>query len=228
MDEYEKGAKQRLFLSLSYGGGIDVNDYVAQLSQLSIEEVVIELESQKGKVINSKQLEKLLLRYGGDRVFWNLFCYIYDHYKLTASAKANGLKLAWTMGRADMRAYSLFLEISSKLMMDKSEKEKYSELQDEITIYRGGNKVEGEDSNFGLSWTYNRGVAEFFAFRGRTHSIEDGRLFSVTIPKEKIHAIFLDRNEDEVIYFCKEEDEVTIITETPSPYFYEYLKSNNK
>jgi len=114
--------------------------------------------------------------------------------------------------------------------MDDEENRKYKEMPDIIRIYRGCHKDEADLENgnfFGLSWTYNREIAEFFAFRDRTHPEEDGRVFSVEIPKEYIYALILGRDEDEVIFdfyhHFDDPDKVEIITDIPTSYYENYL-----
>lgn len=223
-------AKQTTGLTVAYySNQITVENYKEQLTELSINSAIKTLEPIKGELISDSIINSILI-YANNYTIWNLFCYINDNYKLTEKAQAEGLKHSWIHGRADYRACTLFSKISPKIMMDDEENKKYKEMPEIIRIYRGCHKDEADLDNgnfFGLSWTYNREIAEFFAFRDRTHSIEDGRVFSVEIPKEYINTIILERNEDEVIFdfysHFNDPDKVEMITEVPTSYYDNYL-----
>ncbi len=75
----------------------------------------------------------------------------------------------------------------------------YDQLPDEITIYRGANKSEKENG-YGISWTLNKRVAQWFAYdRWKGQEGNERTVFERTIKKKQIKAIFTEMNEDEVI-----------------------------
>ena len=78
--------------------------------------------------------------------------------------------------------------------MDKEELQVYEELPDLVTVYRGVTPYNAKRVK-GLSWTLDRDTAEWFAHRYRSH----GQVYQAQIEKAHIHAIFLGRNEAEVI-----------------------------
>lgn len=70
-----------------------------------------------------------------------------------------------------------------------------------FTGYASKGILTEEAFNKGLAyaWTLDRKVAEFFAFRGKHFPKSDGVVISTYVNKEDITAIFLDRDESEVI-----------------------------
>ncbi|MDD4822159.1 MAG: hypothetical protein PHI48_06335 [Bacteroidales bacterium] len=219
-----------------YSNQMTIESYIERLTQLSIESAIKALEPIKREEISDSIITTILFNID-NKTCWDVFCYINDHYKLTKQAQAEGLKYSWVNGRADVRALSLFSKVPPKLIMDEEENKKYMEMPDIIRIYRGCHKDEADFENgnfFGFSWTYNREIAEFFAFRDCTHTKEDGRVFSVTIPKDYIYAIILDRDEDEVIFdfqtHFEDPNKAEIITEVPTSYYDNFLirKNGNK
>ena len=70
----------------------------------------------------------------------------------------------------------------------------YSDLPDSILIWRGCER--GRER--GLSWTTDRAIAEGFAI-GRRTTNERPTLVRAEIPKKHIFAVFIERQESEVI-----------------------------
>lgn len=89
---------------------------------------------------------------------------------------------------------SLFRSVSPQKLMDKEEYEIFRSLEDVVTVYRGVTPYNAKNVK-ALSWTLNRDVAEWFAHRYG----EQGTVYEAQIPKEHICAVFLGRNEAEVI-----------------------------
>jgi hypothetical protein len=77
-------------------------------------------------------------------------------------------------------------------LMDESEIELLNSLPELVTIYRGCVKGLNED---GLSWTLDKGKAEFFANRFS----KEGIILERDIPKSEIIAVLTGRGESEVI-----------------------------
>ena len=72
--------------------------------------------------------------------------------------------------------------------------EQLSELDAVVTVYRGTHS-DKPNSERALSWTLNLDTAQWFANRYG----KDGKLYEAKIEKEHIHALFLRREESEVI-----------------------------
>ncbi len=88
-------------------------------------------------------------------------------------------------------------------LMNTDEQKYFQALPDTITIYRGMSQKEAEDGNYGISWTLNRSVADFFAekyFRNSLYKEEEKKVVELSIPKTKAIAYFNGRKEEEVIY----------------------------
>lgn len=88
-------------------------------------------------------------------------------------------------------------------LMNKEEKELLRSLPETVTIYRGMTEAESISKDYGVSWTLNKEVAQFFAFQYRRNHATQGKkkvVEELTINKKDIVAIFLGRKEFEVIY----------------------------
>jgi hypothetical protein len=185
-------------------------------------------KAKEHKIIRANFIERWLLGYFDNNERWGAFCWLVDNCKLSKRAFNVGLKEAWTTGRGDIKAIKYFGKSERKYLMDNMERAYYKKLPNIVTIYRGCNKLEYEDDdNFlGLSWTTERKVAEFFAFRNRGCNINDGRVYSVNISKLEISAIFLDRHEYEVIYInlFPDKEQIYLVTDKPTDYYYSFIK----
>ena len=92
-----------------------------------------------------------------------------------------------------------------------------------MTLYRGCSTKEAEFGNFGFSWSLNRQVAEFFAFR---KDQSDTAVYSIHADKEDIMAIILERSEDEALYFNSffVADNYKLVTDRPTEYYKDFMK----
>ena len=89
---------------------------------------------------------------------------------------------------------AMFRSADPALLMDLEEQEQLQSLEDTVTVYRGVRSGR-PGSVKALSWTLNRDTAQWFAKRyGKA-----GTVYEATIDKKHIHALFLGRNESEVI-----------------------------
>lgn len=89
---------------------------------------------------------------------------------------------------------SMFKNADPAVLMDESEYKELQTLDDPVTVYRGVTSHNAKNIR-ALSWTLDRGVAEWFAHRFN----EDGTVYEAQINKEHILALFNGRNESEVI-----------------------------
>lgn len=79
--------------------------------------------------------------------------------------------------------------------MDQDELDRLASLPQELTIYRGSNRSTNQK---GLSWTLSRDKAKWFA--NRFHSNGRRRTICIaTVDKKNVHALFLGRNEEEIV-----------------------------
>ena len=82
-------------------------------------------------------------------------------------------------------------------LMSLKEQKIFNELPEKVKIYRGHDK----DHLDGLSWSLDKNIAEFFAYRYvRRKSDCDFIVTEKTVPKEDIVCYLNDRKENEVIY----------------------------
>jgi hypothetical protein len=122
------------------------------------------------------------------------------------------LREAYTMSdnlfiyRHDLKAAFISKEENRDFLMSKKEIKILKNLPDKVKIYRGVTTDEIESNDFGLSWSLNREVAEFFAFKYRRNYDTSSSLKTVVeleVDKNEIIAYFHDRGEEEIIYLSK-------------------------
>lgn len=180
------------------------------------------------KILDKEQVKDILLGIGCDNYNrWETFCSLCKDYELSDEAYNYGLNLAYTCGNAGKDAFLYFCDprVSMELLMEKDEFEEYEKLPNDLTVYRGCNSIEAEIDDFGISWTTERKVAEFFAFRFKDYN---GRVFGMDIDKRDILAFFNGRNEYEVIVnpydLCYSDcwSVPYIITDKPTKLYVEY------
>lgn len=90
---------------------------------------------------------------------------------------------------------SLFQQADVSVLMDNEEYKTFCALPDTVTVYRGVTAFNKRDA-LALSWTLNWETATWFAHR---FGELDGTVYEAQIEKAHIHALFLSRNETEVI-----------------------------
>lgn len=92
------------------------------------------------------------------------------------------------------RLLAMFRAADPKLLMDEQERNRLDGLEDTVTVYRGVRSARS-DGISAMSWTLDKDTAVWFANRyGR-----QGKVYEAKIEKKHIHALFLGRNESEVI-----------------------------
>jgi hypothetical protein len=106
--------------------------------------------------------------------------------------------------------------------LDTLGRKEFKNLPDDkkITVYRGTciDELESENGWWGPSWSTDRGVAEFFAFR---HGGKDRVVVKTEVSKRDIRGFFGDRNEHEVLYVVFDKPEV--VTDVPTDEFDRYF-----
>ena len=92
------------------------------------------------------------------------------------------------------RLLAMFRAADPAILMDDEERKMLNTLGDAVTVYRGVHSAKSNGVN-AMSWTLDQETAAWFAGRyGR-----QGFVYEAKINKEHIHALFLGRNESEVI-----------------------------
>ena len=89
---------------------------------------------------------------------------------------------------------ALFRSIDPQILMNTDEYRIFCGLDNVVTVYRGVTSHNAKNVK-ALSWTLDKNTAEWFAHRYG----EQGTIYEAQISKEYIYAIFLSRNEAEVI-----------------------------
>lgn len=90
-----------------------------------------------------------------------------------------------------------------EFLMDEESREFYENLPEKVIIYRAMSKKELKSKKFRPSWTLDKKVAEEFQIRSMNLYRKPRVIHTLEVPKKDILAIFLDRQEQEAIYFQK-------------------------
>lgn len=88
-------------------------------------------------------------------------------------------------------------------IMDDNERKTLLDLPETVTIYRGMTDEEFKSTDYNVSWTLKKEVAEYFCkVYGRNHDVKGMkmRVCELTVPKDRLLAFFKTRKEFEVIY----------------------------
>ena len=126
--------------------------------------------------------------------------FVYPH--LSQADMSGILASAWTRAEApnqdvnvkQSKLLSMFKAADPSSLMDEEDLERFRELEDTVTVYRGVTSFNADNVK-ALSWTLNQEAAEWFAHRFG----EDGTVYEAQISKEHIYAYFGGRSEAEVI-----------------------------
>jgi hypothetical protein len=103
---------------------------------------------------------------------------------------------------------SVFLseEPGREYLMSEEDRDIFDSLPSNFVIYRGMTEREFKSKSFGVSWTLNKEVAEFFAYRyWRNLATKNLKktIHELTINKSDVIAYFHGRQEYEIIYIPK-------------------------
>lgn len=126
--------------------------------------------------------------------------FVYPH--LSQADMSGILASAWTRAEApnqdvnvkQSKLLSMFKSADPSALMDEADLERFRELEDTVTVYRGVTSFNADNVK-ALSWTLDQETAEWFAHRFG----EDGTVYEAQIDKAHIYAYFGGRNEAEVI-----------------------------
>lgn len=125
--------------------------------------------------------------------------------KMSPKVEAFGWKHVYQMDYPARDDRFILVSILSKYSltdrMTNEELDYYNQFSEEFTIYRGTNEEEFESKEFGVSWTPEQKVAEFFAFREEELTSERSKriVLAATVHKADIVTCLLGRNEYEFI-----------------------------
>lgn len=200
--------------------GEELEKFLAQWESFEAKKAEVINEAFQREIVTGDDIKSVLLTYSDSNNRWELFANLAENGKLSDEAFNVGLAIAWVEGKGtgDYRAISYFMKCKKEIIMDEKELVYYDSLPDKVTLYRGCSMEEYEDDAFGISWTTNREVAEFFAFRCEQ---EGTAVYSMEVDKNDIRAVFLSRNEFEAIYL--DSYEVTLVTDKPTELYNNYM-----
>ena len=154
-----------------------------------------------------------------DAIFWGVGVDTFNRFQtfLKLAPKLKGRSYWYALGLSYPGSDNLFAHAKSakaaflkdeperKFLMDDEERNFLQELPEQVTIYRGMTEVEFRRKSFGVSWTLDRRVAEFFAFSyGRNHSTNHLKktVCKITIHKNEVIAFLNGRKESEIHRPC--------------------------
>ncbi len=140
--------------------------------------------------------------------------FIINSYNLTDKEYWYGLKEAYTgcdnLYKHKDEVIKAFTNPHRKhkhYLMNNYERSYLKKLPEKITIYRGMTIEEYKSGNFGISWTLDKSIADFYAnkyLRNYTTNHLPKIVLTIQIEKSKILAYFSCRKEKEIIYIPKE------------------------
>lgn len=188
-------------------------------------DAVVEISTVKGKIDAAKAMTWVPSQFR-----WEMFELLVSKGGMTSKKYNDYLRDAWTTGIGTGRAFFYFLMADPELIMDKKERNALDKMPDVVTLYRGCSKNElneEEGNTLGISWTTNREVAEFFAFRFGYDENKPRVVVSCEVPKGEILAYF-GEPEFECICLGICADNVRIETEEPTKYYERYMAKKSK
>lgn len=194
---FDENGQQRL--------GTDCLEYIKELAVARCSGLIKGCHLfMRGPVRGDEILPMLLMVDSQDR--WMVWKYLYGHFKMSPAAIGKGLGDAYTTGISEDRdeCLGMFGKAKPKYIMDEDEYNAYKELPDVIDIYRGGFLDEKESGIYGLSWTTDYEVAEFFNDRHKFTKDGGTVIYHTAISKKDVLAYFLQRDEFEIIADVKD------------------------
>ncbi len=151
--------------------------------------------------LNAEQVQNLLCRYANNRTCFAFFVELASTYTMTAEAYATGLRNAYIMGKPQDRYEALrcfYAVRDRRLLMNEEEQQALNDMPARVRIFRGCDIDEYNTNVYGSSWTTQRSVADFFAWRFDKQD-SSRCVVSCTIDKAQVLAVFTGRKEHEVI-----------------------------
>lgn len=97
---------------------------------------------------------------------------------------------------------------ASKLTLDAREQAAFDDLPDRVPVWHGMEREDGR--TLGLSWTTDKGVAEWFAQRFARFNHRPASIAAGLVRKEHVKAFLLGRGEHEIIAFPDKIDHVVV------------------
>lgn len=165
---------------------------------------------RNGKIKYANEIKELatniILRYNSTEKF-DCFCFLSP--KLPPKVYWELLSMAYTSSdnlfpfRRKVRKCFAAKHPYREYLMNEVERSFVAALPDVVTIYRGMTDKESKSGKFGLSWSLDKSIAEFFRdtyLRNFSTHNEPKTLMELQIKKSEIVAYFQKREESEIIY----------------------------
>lgn len=89
---------------------------------------------------------------------------------------------------------------NKEFLMNEEDRGTFNNLPQQLTIYRGCSKKEIDSNQLRFSWTLNKEIAEFFAYKYKRNLLTPCSVITKTISKYSVTAYFNDRNEEEILW----------------------------
>ena len=181
---------------------------------------------RKPQPLDADTLERLLVRYGGNFGIWPLFVEVLRTCRVTPAAFSSGLADAYTMGHADREtALACFGMAQPSDVMNADDLAVFRSFRFPLRLYRGCGVDEHERGVYGLSWTTDPAVAEFFAWRFDPNDT-DRVVVTTQVERFDVHAYFNTRQEREVIADVSEAANcsVEVVASEPTNLYWERMK----
>jgi len=182
--------------------------------------------------VTLKSVMDFLLRCTGEErwdAFWELTHENASAYPMRWKTFWKSLQFAYSDGRAaTSEAEELFREFECAEWYGystKKEQKFFEQIGNDQILYRGCTLEEVESGCYGVSWTTDRKIAEFFAYRYEDILKRNGKRPCVVGVKAKdanICGILLERGEKEVILIDIDKDKVDVIATEKTEYYDKY------
>lgn len=182
---------------------LDAQDMAALLHYHDMQDVQAGMAAARGMAepLNADNVQHLLGRYANTRTRFAFFVFLASTFAMTAEAYAKGLRDAYTTGQPQDRYEALrcfYAVRDRRALMNEEEQQVLKDMPEKVRIFRGCSIDEYNANVYGSSWTTQRSVADFFAWR---FDKQDGSrcVVSCMIDKAQVLAVFTERREHEVV-----------------------------
>ena len=182
---------------------LDAKDMAALMHYHDMQGVQEGMAAARGMAepLNADNVQHLLCRYANTRTRFAFFMDIASTYEMTAEAYAKGLRDAYITGQPKDRYEALrcFYAVRDKrALMTAEEWQVLQDMPARVQLFRGCSMDEYNAHVYGSSWTTQRSVAEFFAWRFDKQD-SSRCVVSCIIDKAQVLAVFTERKEHEVV-----------------------------
>lgn len=177
--------------------------------------------------LNADNVRHLLFKYANTRTRFALFMHIASTFEMTAEAYARGLRDAYTTGQPQDRYEALlcFHAVRDRrALMNEEERKVLQDMPQQVQLFRGCSIEEYNKQVYGSSWTTERSVADFFAWRFDKQD-SSRCVVSCIIDKAQVLAVFMERNEHEVVAdIMGTAAGVTMVADAPTAQYLERVR----